>query len=68
MQDPLSNSIRILNSMAKILKRKRIENGALTLASPEVKFTRSEETQDPIDIDILPYIPANTVVKRPFSP
>lgn len=34
--DPLSEGLRGLNDLAKILKQKRIDAGALTLASPEV--------------------------------
>jgi exosome complex exonuclease DIS3/RRP44 len=39
-----------LNKLARILRKRRIENGALTLASPEVKFKTSEENEDPIDM------------------
>ena len=34
--DPLSEGLRGLNELAKKLKQRRIEAGALTLASPEV--------------------------------
>ena len=53
MQDPISVSVRRLNDLSKHLRRRRMEDGALTLASPEVKFQRDRETQDPIDVDIL---------------
>ena len=39
--DPLSEGLRGLNELAKKLKQRRIEAGALTLASPEVR-TRSK--------------------------
>ncbi len=32
------------------LRRRRIERGALQLASPEVKFTIDTDTQDPLDV------------------
>lgn len=47
-EDEVSRSLRRLNSLAKILKAKRIENGALVLASAnEIKFVEIEsETAD----------------------
>ena len=48
-QDSISQGLRQLNELAKKLKRKRIEKGALVLASPEVRFQISE-THDPIDM------------------
>lgn len=53
MQDKISVSVRILNDLSKHLRARRFEAGALALASPEVKFQRDRETQDPIDVDIL---------------
>uniref|UniRef100_S4R8Y7 RNB domain-containing protein n=1 Tax=Petromyzon marinus TaxID=7757 RepID=S4R8Y7_PETMA len=49
-KDPVTSSLRGLNSLAKILKQRRIQNGALTLASPEVRFHMDSETHDPIDL------------------
>jgi len=37
-EDALSSSVKLLNHIAHILREKRIEAGALTLASPEVRF------------------------------
>ncbi|MEQ2316670.1 exosome catalytic subunit dis3, partial [Ameca splendens] len=48
--DDITKSLRGLNKLAKILKRKRIENGALTLSSLEVRFHMDSETHDPIDL------------------
>uniref|UniRef100_S4RYV0 DIS3 exosome endoribonuclease and 3'-5' exoribonuclease n=1 Tax=Petromyzon marinus TaxID=7757 RepID=S4RYV0_PETMA len=45
-KDPVTSSLRGLNSLAKILKQRRIQNGALTLASP-VRFHMDSETHDP---------------------
>jgi exosome complex exonuclease DIS3/RRP44 len=57
MKDSLTESIRQLNSLAKILKQRRIDAGALTLASPEVRFKLERETQDPVDIgQLLPHL------------
>jgi exosome complex exonuclease DIS3/RRP44 len=50
MDDSISNGIRVLNSLAKKLRAKRIERGALTLASPEVRFKLENDSQDPVDV------------------
>ena len=36
--------------LAKQLRQKRSASGALTLASPEVKFTLDTETLNPMDV------------------
>lgn len=36
--DEIALSLRILNMLAKKLKKKRLDNGALLLASPEIRF------------------------------
>lgn len=41
-QGTIAKSIRNLNRIAKLLKKKRIEDGALTLASTQVKITLEE--------------------------
>ena len=47
----LSESIKLLNRIAKHLRRKRVENGALTLASQEVRFEFNEgEEEDPTNV------------------
>src|SRR5579885_3085889 len=38
--DEVSRALRSLNQLAKVLKKKRLANGALTLASPQVKFIK----------------------------
>ncbi|KAL5022343.1 hypothetical protein ScPMuIL_001498 [Solemya velum] len=48
--DPITVGLRGLNRLAKILKQKRIDNGALLLASTEVRFNIDSETHDPIDV------------------
>ena len=45
-----SQDLRRLNKLAKLLRRQRSASGALTLASPEVKFTLDSETMDPMDV------------------
>ncbi|GAV92505.1 LOW QUALITY PROTEIN: RNB domain-containing protein/PIN_4 domain-containing protein, partial [Cephalotus follicularis] len=50
--DPLTTDLRNMNTLAKIMRQRRIERGALTLASAEVKFQIDTETHDPLDIGI----------------
>eukprot|EP00741_Cyanophora_paradoxa_P002860 tig00000640_g2776.t1 len=69
MDDPkdksdLTQDIRNLNRLAKELKRKRIEAGALTLASPEVRFEIDLETSDPIDMALYETKEANSLVEE----
>lgn len=39
--------------LLQIMRSRRIERGALTLASAEVKFQIDTETHDPLDIGML---------------
>ena len=43
----------LLYMILQIMRLRRIERGALTLASAEVKFQIDTETQDPLDIGKL---------------
>lgn len=38
----------------QLMRRRRIERGAITLASAEVKFQIDTETHDPLDIGMYP--------------
>jgi exoribonuclease R len=49
MQQP-QVSLRHMNALAKKLKQRRADAGALSLASPEVKFQLDTDTQDPLDV------------------
>jgi exosome complex exonuclease DIS3/RRP44 len=49
-QDELTTSIRTLLGLSKKLKQKRLDAGALSLSSPEVKVQMESETSDPIDV------------------
>lgn len=46
----LQTNLRTMNRLARILRAKRAERGALQLASPEVKFEIDTETHDPLDV------------------
>jgi hypothetical protein len=47
-----------MNRLAKVLRARRSERGALQLASPEVKFKIDDETTDPMDVGMYQVGPA----------
>ena len=49
-QDVITQGLRQLKAISKILKQKRIDKGALILASPEIRFEVDSETHDPISL------------------
>ncbi|KZC14228.1 PREDICTED: exosome complex exonuclease RRP44 [Dufourea novaeangliae] len=63
-QDVLAISMRNLNNLAKKLKKKRLENGALVLASPEIRFRVDDETHDPIDVVAKKLKETNSMVEE----
>ena len=62
--DPVSTSLRYLNRLAKILKQGRTEAGALTLASPEIRFEVDSETHDPVDLQTKELRETNSLVEE----
>lgn len=64
MNDDITKSLRGLNKLAKILKAGRIEKGALTLSSPEVRFHMDSETHDPIDLQTKELKETNSMVEE----
>ncbi|KAL4566336.1 hypothetical protein LXL04_030450 [Taraxacum kok-saghyz] len=50
LMDPVTIDLRNMNALAKIMRQRRIDRGAITLASVEVKFQVDTETHDPLDI------------------
>ncbi|KAK0045183.1 exosome complex exonuclease RRP44 [Biomphalaria pfeifferi] len=62
--DNLTRSLRGLNQLAKILKKKRLDNGALSLASTEVRFFVDSETNDPIDVQTKELRETNSMVEE----
>ncbi|EHB18154.1 Exosome complex exonuclease RRP44 [Heterocephalus glaber] len=64
MNDDITTSLRGLNKLAKILKKGRIEKGALTLSSPEVRFHMDSETHDPIDLQTKELRETNSMVEE----
>ncbi|XP_034175685.2 exosome complex exonuclease RRP44-like protein Dis3 [Osmia lignaria lignaria] len=63
-QEPVATSLRNLNSLAKKLKKRRLENGALVLASPEIRFEVDSETHDPIDVEAKKLRETNSMVEE----
>lgn len=62
--DDIAVSLRLLNTLAKILKKSRIAKGALTLASPEVRFEVDSETHDPISLQSKELRDTNSLVEE----
>lgn len=46
----LAISLRGLLKIARVLRAKRMTAGALTLATPELKFKLDNDTQNPTDV------------------
>ena len=64
MQDELTCNLRAMNSIAKLLRKARMDRGALELASPEVKFEIDTETQDPLDVGMYQLRETNRMVEE----
>ncbi|KAL4428262.1 hypothetical protein ABPG75_002351 [Micractinium tetrahymenae] len=64
LTDELSTNLRTMNQLARILRRKRADRGALQLASPEVKFEIDTETHDPLDVGMYQVREANQMVEE----
>lgn len=62
--DDLTNSMRILLKLSKKLKQKRLDAGALNLASPEVKVHMDSETFDPQEVEIKKLLETNSLVEE----
>jgi exosome complex exonuclease DIS3/RRP44 len=53
-----------LNSIAKKLKEKRANKGALTLASTQVKITLEEETHSATDVQLYQLVETNYLIEE----
>jgi exosome complex exonuclease DIS3/RRP44 len=62
--DELTNGMRTLLMLSKKLKAKRMQAGALSLSSPEVKVQMDSETSDPIDIQTKQLLDTNSLVEE----
>ncbi|KAI8807108.1 hypothetical protein BJ742DRAFT_813489 [Cladochytrium replicatum] len=63
-KDPVSLGIKALNRIAKILRKRRVEAGALTLASPEVRFKMERDTNDPVEVEMKELKDTNALVEE----
>ena len=57
-------SVKTLNMLAKQLRQRRMEAGALTLASPEVRFKLENDSQDPVDVELKELKDTNALVEE----
>lgn len=62
--DPLTTGMRTLLALSQKLRQKRMEAGALNLASPEVRIQTESETSDPMDVKTKEHIPTNSLVEE----
>ncbi|KAF8417437.1 exosome complex exonuclease exoribonuclease-like protein [Tirmania nivea] len=63
-QDDLTKGMRVLLMLSKKLKQKRMDAGALNLASPEVKVQTESETSDPVDVETKQLRETNSLVEE----
>ncbi|KAF2401092.1 ribonuclease R [Trichodelitschia bisporula] len=63
-QDDLTKSMRVLMMLSKKFKQKRMDAGALNLASPEVRVELESETSDPIDVKTKQALDTNSLVEE----
>ncbi|KAG1452873.1 hypothetical protein G6F56_007710 [Rhizopus delemar] len=64
MQDDVTKGIRVLNKFAKIFRQRRMDAGALTLSSPEVRFNIENDNQDPVDVEMKELKETNALVEE----
>ncbi|KAL8712281.1 MAG: hypothetical protein Q9220_003432 [cf. Caloplaca sp. 1 TL-2023] len=62
--DELTQGMRALLMLSKKLKQKRMNAGALNLASPEVRVQTESETSDPVDVKTKELLDTNSLVEE----
>ncbi|SCU91501.1 LAMI_0E06150g1_1 [Lachancea mirantina] len=62
--DELTQGMRALLHLSIKLKQKRLDAGALNLASPEVKVHMDSETSDPGEVEIKELLATNSLVEE----
>eukprot|EP00505_MAST-04D_sp_SCG-Rhode-Island_P002029 Stramenopile-MAST_4_protein_2029 len=60
----IPDAVRALNKIARAQRKKRMDLGALTLASPEVKFSLDDDSRDPTDVKMYVLKEANQLVEE----
>lgn len=63
-QDELTQGMRMLLALSRRLKKKRMDAGALSLSSPEVKVQMESESSDPIDVKTKELLDTNSLVEE----
>ncbi|KAB8349446.1 hypothetical protein FH972_023473 [Carpinus fangiana] len=63
-KDELTDGMRTLLVLSKKLKQKRMNAGALNLASPEVRVETESETSDPVDVKTKQLLDTNSLVEE----
>ena len=63
-KDPLTQGMRTLLALSRKLHQRRMEAGALSLSSPEVRVEAESETSDPIDVKTKAMLPTNSLVEE----
>ena len=62
MKDKQVAAVKGLAHLARLFRKRRIDAGALTLASPEVKFVFDSESLNPTDVQAYAMLEANDLV------
>jgi len=62
--DNIAVSLRTLLKLSKLLKQRRIDSGALILASSEIRFNVDSETADPVDVQAKVMRETNSMVEE----
>jgi len=60
----IAQSLRRLLKLSKIFKERRVQAGALVLASSEVRFDVDSETADPVDVQVKVVHETNSMVEE----
>lgn len=63
-KDELTEGMRTLLMLSKKLRQKRMDAGALNLASPEVRVEAESETSDPVDVKTKQLLDTNSLVEE----
>ena len=63
-KDELTFGMRALMALSKKLRQKRMDAGALNLASPEVRVQAESETSDPMDVQTKQMLDTNSLVEE----
>lgn len=63
-KDALTVGMRTLLALSKKLRQKRMDAGALNLASPEVRVQTESETSDPVDVKTKELLDTNSLVEE----